>query len=81
MQLSLSLQGQDQHTHLPAAAALRLRDVLGSRMHRWLVSWRRIRKRKLSALMPFVPFSRAKGGAQPGGGTMQQMPALQSVPA
>ena len=31
--------------------------------------------------MPFVPFSRAKGGAQPGGGTMQQMPALQSMPA
>lgn len=29
--------------------------------------------------MPFVPFSRAKGGAQPGGGTMQQMPALQSM--
>ena len=27
-----------QHTHLPAAAALRLRDVFGSRMHRWLVN-------------------------------------------
>ena len=63
-------------TDLPAAAALRLRDVLGRRMHKWLVSWRRIRKRKLSALMPLVPFSSAKGGAHPGGGTIQQIPAL-----
>ena len=63
-------------TDLPEAAALRLRDVLGSRMHRWLVSWRRMRKRKLSALIPLVPFSKANGGAQPGGGTIQQIPAL-----
>lgn len=62
--------------YLPAAAALRLRDVLGRRMQRWLVSWRLIRNLKLSALRPLVPFSRAKGGAQPFGGTIHTMPAL-----
>ena len=63
MQCSICVEDLFQ-ADLPEAAALRLRDVLGSRMHRWLVSWRR------------MPFSKANGGAQPGGGTIQQIPAL-----
>ena len=58
-------------------AALRAWSELPRRMHRWLVSCLRMRKRKLSALCPLVPFSSANGGAQPLGGTMHAMPHLQ----
>ena len=50
-------------------------------MHRWLVSCLRMRKRKLSALCPLVPFSSANGGAQLLGGTMHAMPHLQHATA
>ena len=51
--------------------------VLATRMQRWDVSCFRIMNLKLSALCPFVPRSRAKGGSHPSGGTMQAIPALQ----
>lgn len=53
--------------------------VLATRMHRWDVSCLRIMNLKLSALWPLVPLSSAKGGAQPSGGTMHAMPALQAA--
>lgn len=64
--------------HLEGARLVVLPE-LGTRMQRWDVSCLRMLKRKLSAHCPLVPFSSAKGGSHPLGGTMQAMPALSTV--
>lgn len=64
--------------YLPAALFLPgfLAPALALRMLSCQVGCLRMENLKLSAACPLVPLSRAKGGAQPLGGTMQATPAL-----